>query len=116
MSSFVHSDFDNFDQYINNVKGVGSIHTVHGIMLQEVESTTSPPILEHMSPVDRTKVRSTYLSITGDLPECFVTNRKSLVIKMTKINDRTAFPLSNTQDVVCKFLRSLCQSQKILPS
>ena len=53
-----HSDFDNFDQYINDVKGAGSIHTAHGIMLQEVESTNSPPILEDMSPVDRTKVNS----------------------------------------------------------
>ena len=38
---------------------------------------------------------------------------------MTKINgieDQTTFTLSNTQDFVYKFLRSLCQSQQILPS
>ena len=28
-----HSGFNNFDQYINDVKGVGPIHTTHGIML-----------------------------------------------------------------------------------
>ena len=114
-----HSDFDDFDQYINDVKGAGSIHTAHGIMLQEVESTNNPPILEDMSPVDRTKERPIHLSINSDLPECFLTKRKSPVINMTKINgieDQTAFTLSNTQDLVYKFLRSLCQSQQILPS
>ena len=38
---------------------------------------------------------------------------------MTKINgidDQTAFTLSNIQDLVFKFLPSLCQSQQILPS
>ena len=114
-----HSGFDNFDQYINDVKGAGSIHTAHGIMLQEVESTNNPPILEDMSPVDRTKERSIHLSINSDLPECFLTKRKSPVINMTKINgieDQTAFTLSNTQDLVYKFVRGLCQSQQILPS
>ena len=38
---------------------------------------------------------------------------------MTKINgidDQTAFTLSNIQDLVFKFLPSLCQSQQILSS
>ncbi len=35
--SFFHSDFDNFDQFINTQSGNGSIHTAHGIMLQEIE-------------------------------------------------------------------------------
>ena len=47
-------------------------------MLQEVESTNSPPILENMSPVDRTKERSIHLSKNSDLPKCFLTkNEKS---------------------------------------
>ena len=50
-----HSDFDNFDQYINEVKGAESIHTAHGVMPLEVDQSNSPPILEYMSPVDRTK-------------------------------------------------------------
>ena len=81
-----YSDFDNFDQYINYVKGAGSIHTVNGIMLQEFKSTNNPPILEDISPVDRTKENSVHLSINSDLPECFVTKRKSTVKKMAKIN------------------------------
>ena len=114
-----HSDFDNLDQYINDVKCAGSIHAAHGIMQQEVESTNSPPILEDTSTIDRTKERLIHLAINSDLPECFLTKRKSPVINMTKINgieDQTAFTLSNTQDLVYKFLRSLCQSQQILSS
>ena len=48
----------------------------------------------------------------------FPITRKSPVLKMTKINGieyQTAFTLSNTQDLVYKFLRRLCSSQQILP-
>ena len=72
-----------------------------------------------MSPVDCTKESSIHLSINRDFPECFVTKRKAPVKKMTKINDiedQTAFTLSNTQNLVFKFLRSLRHSQQILPS
>ena len=34
--SVFHSDFDNFDQYTNEVTGAGSVHRAHGIMLQEL--------------------------------------------------------------------------------
>ena len=88
-------------------------------MLQEVESTNTPPVLQDSSPVDCAKERSIHLSIKSDLLEWFLTNRKLQVIKMTKINgieDQTAFTLSNTQDLVCKFLRSLCQYQQMHPS
>ena len=81
-----HSDFDNFDQYISNVKGGGPIHTAHGFILQEVEST-------NMSPVDRTKERSIQLSVNIDFSECFLTKRKSPV---NGIEDGTALTLSNT--------------------
>jgi hypothetical protein len=36
--SIFHSEFDNFDQLINTLTGDGSIHTEHGIMMQEVLS------------------------------------------------------------------------------
>ena len=70
-----HSDFDNLDQYINDVKCAGSIHAAYGIMQQEVESTNSPPILEDMSTIDRTKERLIHLAINSDLPECFLTKK-----------------------------------------
>ena len=34
--SLFHSDFDNFDQFVNDLSGAGSIHTCHGIMLQNI--------------------------------------------------------------------------------
>ena len=33
---FFHSDFDNFDNFVNELTGSGSVHTAHGIMLQEL--------------------------------------------------------------------------------
>ena len=37
--SVFHSEFDNFDQFVNDLSGKGSVHTAHGIMLQEVTTT-----------------------------------------------------------------------------
>ena len=34
--SVFHSDFDNFDQYTNELTGAGSVHRAHGIMMQEL--------------------------------------------------------------------------------
>ena len=64
-------------------------------MLQDVESTNSPSVLEDMSPFECTKERSIHLSINSDLPKCLQTKKISPVIKI---------------------LRSLCLSQQILPS
>ena len=36
--SLFHSDFDNFDLFINDLSGSGSVHTSHGIMLQNIPS------------------------------------------------------------------------------
>ena len=34
--SLFHRDFDNFDRFFNDLSGAGSIHTCHGIMLQNI--------------------------------------------------------------------------------
>ena len=34
--SLFHSDFDNFDKFVNELTGSGSVHKAHGIMLQEL--------------------------------------------------------------------------------
>ena len=44
-NSLFHSDFDNFDKFT----ATGSVHTAHGIMLQEVEPTT------YLSNIDYTR-------------------------------------------------------------
>ena len=33
--SVFHSEFDNYDQLLNSITGSDSVHTAHGIMLQE---------------------------------------------------------------------------------
>ena len=43
--SVFHSEFDNYDQLINDLSGNGSIHTAHGIMLQEVDATVKNQIV-----------------------------------------------------------------------
>ena len=78
-SSVFHSEFDNFDQLINDVSGSGSIHTAHGIMMQELtrdEEQTSVGIKE----VPREKKRSLDNSVPVQLEECYVTQRKSPVV------------------------------------
>ena len=35
-SSLFRSDFDNFDQLVNDISGASLIHTCHGIMLQNI--------------------------------------------------------------------------------
>ena len=72
--SVFHSEFDNFDQFINNLSGMGSIHTAHGIMMQEVggdQGTCPEP-----TRLQRTGKRSLELQ-EPQLPEVYVTNRKS---------------------------------------
>ena len=34
--SVFHSEFDNFDQLLNSITGNDSVHTAHGIMLQDI--------------------------------------------------------------------------------
>lgn len=87
-----HSDFDNFDQNTSS----GSIHTSHGIMLQEVgplidhdtehfdaeTEGTTPAIMEaegeHTEKGTRTRERSLRLESASILPECYVTQKPNM--------------------------------------
>ena len=59
--SLFHSEFDNFNSLINSLTGKGSIHTAHGIMLQEVEDD-SAGICPKMPSQPRSKQRSLRLT------------------------------------------------------
>lgn len=74
--SVFHSEFDNFDQLLSVVHGLSSVHTAHGIMLQEVEGTNHGGAYRTMPSIPRTGERSLNLT-QEDLPECFITQRKS---------------------------------------
>ena len=59
--SVFHSDFDNFDQYTNELTGAGSVHRAYGIMLQEFLPEVDGSIggtTPHIQPQTKTKERS----------------------------------------------------------
>ena len=109
-----HSEFDNFDQLINDVSSGGSIHTAHGIMLQEttgeIEVTSDDtPVLE------RCGQRSLHLDDVT-LPDCYLTVRKDpqlIVVKLSYAEGPPAMSMSRQRQMLW-FLRSvLYQNQQI---
>ncbi len=80
--SLFHSEFDNFDQLVNSLTGSGSVHTAHGIMLQEVLGE----VCNHASDVvtiSRSSRRSLDLE-PPDLPDVYVSARKSPVLTISQ--------------------------------
>lgn len=80
--SVFHSEFDNFDQLLNNLTGMDSIHTAHGIMMQDTEGRPEDHggTCVEMPSVTRntkTKQRSLDLPTAGCLPDCYMAQRKS---------------------------------------
>jgi len=75
-----HSDFDNFDEYINDIGGAGSVHRSQGIMLQEIlagpgeEVGGWQPVISH---TEKTGERSLKWQPESTLPECSIGKRKS---------------------------------------
>ena len=66
-----HSDFDNFDQYTNELTGAGSVHRAHGIMLQELLPEANEAVVgdtPELLPQERNKERS-YKFKQTTLPE-----------------------------------------------
>ena len=99
-----HSDFDNFDQFVSSLTGSGSIHTAHGIMLQEVSSTESARESNGPEPsLLRTKQRSLAIQHENALPHCYV-NRKACPdfrVQHWKENDGDeAFKQSASKDMM----------------
>ena len=83
--SLFHSDFDNFDQFVRDLSGSGSVHTAHGIMLQNVTRSAQAESVPNQPAVhsgERTGVRS--LKSFGDesLPPCCITQRDSPVMNI----------------------------------
>ena len=77
-ASVFHSEFDNFDQFVNMLTGSGIINTAHGIMLQEVYAPSKDsPNISSLPEVPRTSRRTLVFNQTDELPECFVNKRAS---------------------------------------
>lgn len=78
--SIFHSEFDNFDQLLNNLTGMDSIHTAHGIMLQDIEGKPEDHggvRIDIPSTSRKTKRRSFEQESAEALPDCYITQRKS---------------------------------------
>lgn len=85
--SLFHSDFDNFDEFVNDMCGAGSVHRSHGIMLQEIlvesgENTggTQP----ELSSTVRTGHRSLHYLPDTQLPDIYIGKRKSPELQITR--------------------------------
>ena len=81
--SLFYSDFDNFDQFVNDLSSAGSIHTCHGIMLQNIpceltaDENETDSQAESLLSLLRTGARS-LKSLTNDtLPPCYKNKRDS---------------------------------------
>ena len=82
-----HSAFDNFDQYVNSLHGSGSVHTAHGIMMQELSDEQHGGHTVEPIQIKRTKERSMPLELNSELPGCYVSQRKSPALSILKWED-----------------------------
>ncbi|MFV0264335.1 MAG: hypothetical protein ACK5JN_18200, partial [Kluyvera sp.] len=72
--SLFHSDFDNFDQYINDISGSGSGHVTHSIMLQNIPSLLGSAHDDHsvIPVVPKTGTRSLKTLPDDSLPPRYI--------------------------------------------
>ena len=87
--SVFHSEFDNFDCLINDLTGKGSIHTAHGIMLQEIQDDQEPQNSTEVLSQVRNHKRSLCLTQDCVLPDCYISNRQSpkLIVNSLECTD-----------------------------
>ena len=75
--SVFHSEFDNFDQLLNNLSGMDSIQTAHGIMLQDTEGKSEDHggvyvAIPSTSRKGSMKQHTLNLTSAQPLPDCYV--------------------------------------------
>ena len=85
--SLFHSDFDNFERFVNELTGSGSVHTAHGIMLQELlllSGKNIGGIQADLTLMEKTGERSATFGLQDSLPECYVSKRKGLQFQVCR--------------------------------
>ena len=114
--SVFHSEFDNFDEYVNDLSGKGSVHTAHGIMMQETTDDKSYDFNED-NQIPKDRKRSLVNAISEPLPECFISQRKSPVISLQENMSQqceSAKQQANCKDVLWLISRTLkCDTQVV---
>ena len=79
--SVFHSEFDNYDQLLNSITGSDSVHTAHGIMLQETGG--EPGFLPEPNTIPRTHKRSLDI-VQPELSDIYVATRKSPALTISQ--------------------------------
>jgi hypothetical protein len=75
-----HSDFDNFDQLLNDLCGMASVHTSHGIMPHDISCPADAEVEGNMPSipvVHKSGIRSLKLETQEVLPDYYLTHRRS---------------------------------------
>ena len=115
--SVFHSEFDNFDQLINDISGKGSVHTAHGIMLQEI-SEDSEQSFHELPRVERLKNRSWTEPDESQLEDVYVSQRRSPILQVSRSyvpGSVISHQASQKQDTAWLLLRSVCSADQTIP-
>ena len=97
-----HSEFDNFDKFVNDPFGSGIVNTAHGIMLQEISNCNLEPVHLRRNYLPKTKERSLNCE-QPILPDVYVTNRKSpnmVTTKRTYHGSHNAFDSAEIRNMI----------------
>ena len=117
--SVFHSEFDNFHCLINDLTGKGSVHTAHGIMLQELQETQPQRTPNDDVVLKRTKHRSLKLTENSSLPDCYITKRKGPKIDiqvMVYTNSKVVKEFSFKHQLLWIIVRFLNESNQCIPT
>ena len=115
--SVFHSEFDNFDQFVNNISGSGSIHTAQGIMLQDF-SVDQDQETQSLPAIHKGKKRSLSVTEQEELEDCYVVQRKSpklLIVRDSLPGAESANNASLRRDVAWLTIRLLDKENCNIP-
>ena len=113
-----HSQFDNYDQLINDLSGKGSVHTAHGIMMQEVGDDEVSPVMESAGK-PREKFRSMVHEDNEVLEDCYVTHRNSPQLNIQRKSvpgSQDASSSAISKDGIWIFLRNIHSHNPSIPN
>lgn len=78
--SLFHSEFDNCDQFISTLSSTTSVHTAHGILLQEIisnEPTDQVGVPVEVPSFKKSKNISLNMPVSEELPPIYIGERRS---------------------------------------
>ena len=100
------SEFDNIDQLLNDLCGMASVHTSHGIMLQDVSCSADQEVEGDMPSilvVHKSAIRSLKLDTEEVPPDCYLTHKRSpsYAVEKTKCLERKVWLHLNVRKIFC---------------